>query len=160
VEGWLVTAVVADLGREDHRARAAVQRAIELAELEGFRRPFTLFDRERMSRLLTRAASLAPARSNFVNEILADLLHEADRTDVVLAEPLTDRELMVLEHLPTMSSNAEIAEEMYVSINTVKAHLKSLYRKLEVSSRRGAVHRARELNLFAAGAEAAARRRG
>jgi LuxR family maltose regulon positive regulatory protein len=160
VEGWLVTAVVADLGREDHRARAAAQRAIELAEPEGFRRPFTLFDREQMSRLLTRAASLAPARSNFANEILADLLHEADRTDVVLTEPLTDRELMVLEHLPTMSSNAEIAEEMYVSINTVKAHLKSLYRKLEVSSRRGAVHRARELNLFAASAEAAARRRG
>jgi len=149
VEGWLATAVIADLGREDHRARAAVQRAIALAEPDGFRRPFTLFDRERMSRLLIRAASLAPARSNFANEILADLLQEADRTDVVLAEPLTDRELMVLEHLPTMSSNAEIAEKMYVSVNTVKAHLKALYRKLEVSSRRAAVHRARELNLFA-----------
>jgi hypothetical protein len=49
VEGWLVTAVIADLGREDHRARAAVQRAIALAEPEGFRRPFTLFDREQMS---------------------------------------------------------------------------------------------------------------
>jgi LuxR family maltose regulon positive regulatory protein len=52
-----------------------------------------------------------------------------------------------------MSSNAEIAEEMYVSVNTVKAHLKSLYRKLEVSSRRAAVRRARELNLFARSAE-------
>jgi LuxR family maltose regulon positive regulatory protein len=102
-----------------------------------------------MSRLLIRAASLAAARSGFANDILADLLQEADRTDVLLAEPLTDRELMVLEHLPTMSSNAEIAEKMYVSVNTVKAHLKALYRKLEVSSRRGAVHRARELNLFA-----------
>ena len=60
---------------------------------------------------------------------------------------------MVLEHLPSMSSNAEIAEEMYVSVNTVKAHLKSLYRKLEVSSRRAAVRRARELNLFARSAE-------
>jgi LuxR family maltose regulon positive regulatory protein len=159
VEGWLVTAVIADLGREDHRARAAVQRAIALAEPEGFRRPFTLFDRERMSLLLTRAASLDYARSNFANEILADLLQEADRTDVVLAEPLTDRELMVLEHLPAMSSNAEIAEKMYVSVNTVKAHLKSLYRKLEVSSRRGAVHRARELNLFAVSANAPVARR-
>jgi LuxR family transcriptional regulator, maltose regulon positive regulatory protein len=60
----------------------------------------------------------------------------------------------VLEHLPSMSSNAEIAEEMYVSVNTIKAHLKSLYRKLEVSSRRAAVRRARELNLFARSAEA------
>jgi len=149
VEGWLVTAVVADLSREDHRARAALQRAIALAEPEGFRRPFTLFDRERMSRLLTRAVSLDPARSNFANQILADLSEESGRPGAALAEPLTDRELMVLEHLPAMSSNAEIAEEMYVSVNTVKAHLKSLYRKLEVTSRRGAVHRARELNLFA-----------
>jgi LuxR family maltose regulon positive regulatory protein len=160
VEGWLVTAAIADLRRDDHRARAAVQRAITLAEPEGFRRPFTLFDREQMSRLLTRAVSLDPARSKFANEILADLLQEADQTDVVLAEPLTDRELMVLEHLPAMSSNAEIAEKMYVSVNTVKAHLKSLYRKLEVSSRRGAVYRARELNLFAASANAPTPRRG
>jgi LuxR family transcriptional regulator, maltose regulon positive regulatory protein len=113
-----------------------------------------------MSRLRTRALALDPAGSNFANEILADLSLDADRPGAALAEPLTDRELMVLEHLPAMSSNAEIAEEMYVSINTVKAHLKSLYRKLEVSSRRRAVHRARELNLFAADAEAAARRRG
>jgi LuxR family maltose regulon positive regulatory protein len=149
VEGWLVTAVVADLSREDRRATAAVQRAIALAAPEGFRRPFTLFDRERMSRLLTRALSLDPAGSNFANQMLADLSPQAGRPGAALAEPLTDRELMVLEHLPTMSSNAEIAEEMYVSVNTVKAHLKSLYRKLEVSSRRAAVHRARELNLFA-----------
>jgi LuxR family transcriptional regulator, maltose regulon positive regulatory protein len=58
-----------------------------------------------------------------------------------------------------MSSNAEIAEEMYVSVNTIKAHLKSLYRKLEVSSRRAAVRRARELNLFARSAEAMGRQR-
>ena len=64
-----------------------------------------------------------------------------------------------LEHLPSMSSNAEIAEEMYVSVNTIKAHLKSLYRKLEVSSRRAAVRRARELNLIDRSAEATGRQR-
>ena len=58
-----------------------------------------------------------------------------------------------------MSSNAEIAEEMYVSVNTIKAHLKSLYRKLEVLSRRAAVRRARELYLFARSAEATGRQR-
>ena len=47
-----------------------------------------------------------------------------------------------------MLSNAEIAAEMYVSVNTVKAHLKTLYRKLDVSSRREAVHRARVLHLL------------
>jgi LuxR family transcriptional regulator, maltose regulon positive regulatory protein len=54
----------------------------------------------------------------------------------------------VPEHLPSMLSNAESAAQMFVSINTVKAHLKSLYRKLDVSSRRQAVIRARELDVL------------
>ena len=57
-----------------------------------------------------------------------------------------------------MLTASEIAAELYVSVNTVKAHLKALYRKLEVSSRRGAVHRARELNLFADSAAGRQRR--
>ena len=154
VEAWLVTALAANAARDDHRATAAVQQAIALAEPEGFRRPFTLFGHEPMSRLITRTLTLNPAGTSFANQVLADLSHDTDRTDRGLAEPLTDRELMVLEHLATMSSNAEIAADMYVSVNTIKAHLKSLYRKLEVSSRRAAVHRARELNLFARSAVA------
>ena len=54
-------------------------------------------------------------------------------------ESLTDRELAVLQLLPSMMSNEEIATELFVSVNTVKVHLKSLYRKLGVSSRREAV---------------------
>jgi LuxR family maltose regulon positive regulatory protein len=159
VEAWLVTAFAADAAREDRRATAAVQRAIALADEEGFRRPFTLFDRERMSRLVSRAVTLDPAGPSFANQILADLPHHAGRTDTGLTEPLTSRELMVLEHPSCMSSNAEIAEEMYVSVNTIKAHLKTMYRKLEVSSRRAAVRRARELNLFAQSAETTGRQR-
>ena len=52
---------------------------------------------------------------------------------------LTDRELAVLQLLPSMMSNEQIARELFVSVNTVKVHLKSLYRKLGVSSRREAV---------------------
>lgn len=65
-----------------------------------------------------------------------------------LLEPLTERELAVLRALPSMKSNAEIAADSFVSVNTVKAHLKSLYRKLGVSRRREAVERARELGLM------------
>jgi len=61
---------------------------------------------------------------------------------------LSERELAVLSYLPTMLTTAEIAAELYVSVNTVKTHLKSIYRKLDVPRRRDAVHRARELHLL------------
>ena len=68
-----------------------------------------------------------------------------------LLEPLSERELAVLRFLPTLMSNAEIASEMFVSVNTVKTHLKHIYRKLDVSERRDAVRRGRELHLLSPG---------
>jgi LuxR family maltose regulon positive regulatory protein len=65
-----------------------------------------------------------------------------------LLEPLTEREFAVLGELPTMRSNDEIAAQFFVSVNTVKSHLKHLYRKLDVTNRRAAVRRARELGLI------------
>ena len=74
------------------------------------------------------------------------------RNDVApLLEPLSERELAVLRFLPTMMSNAEIASEMFVSVNTVKTHLKHVYRKLDVADRRDAVRRARRLRLLTPG---------
>jgi LuxR family transcriptional regulator, maltose regulon positive regulatory protein len=64
-----------------------------------------------------------------------------------LSEPITPRELVVLGMLRD-ATNAEIADAMYVSVNTVKTHLKSLYRKLGVSSRDAAVDRAGALGLM------------
>jgi LuxR family maltose regulon positive regulatory protein len=63
-------------------------------------------------------------------------------------EILTERELAVLRQLPTMKSNREIAAEMYFSVNTVKTHLKSVYRKLGVNRRRAAVEEARARSLL------------
>ena len=63
-------------------------------------------------------------------------------------EPLTDQERAVLGFLPTLMSNREIAGAMHLSVNTVKTHVKALYRKLAVDSRRNAVVRARQLELF------------
>jgi ATP/maltotriose-dependent transcriptional regulator MalT len=65
-----------------------------------------------------------------------------------LSEPLTPAERRVLDLLPTHFTDAQMAEQLFVSRNTVKTHVKSLYRKLEVSSRADAVARARDLGLL------------
>jgi LuxR family transcriptional regulator, maltose regulon positive regulatory protein len=62
-------------------------------------------------------------------------------------EGLTPREFDVLSMLPT-ATNLEIAADLYVSVNTVKTHLKSIYRKLGVASRDAAVHQARAAGLI------------
>ena len=66
----------------------------------------------------------------------------------VLVEELTDRELTLLRMLPGSASQREIGAALYLSINTVKGYAKSLYRKLDVSTRQEAVQRAHELHLI------------
>ena len=66
----------------------------------------------------------------------------------LIVEPLTEREQEVLRHVSHMLSTAEVASEMYISANTVKTHLKSIFRKLATSHRGEAVRRARQLELI------------
>jgi LuxR family transcriptional regulator, maltose regulon positive regulatory protein len=66
----------------------------------------------------------------------------------MLIESLTPREHQVLRYLPRPLTNEEIAAEMFVSLNTVKTHLKSVYRKLGATSRSEVVDRARTLDLL------------
>jgi len=63
-------------------------------------------------------------------------------------QPLTTQELAVLMFLPTLRSNSEIAAAMHLSTNTVKSHLKAIYRKFGVERRRDAVVRAHQLELL------------
>jgi LuxR family maltose regulon positive regulatory protein len=66
----------------------------------------------------------------------------------LIVEPLTEREQEVLRHVAHMLSTAEVAGAMYISTNTVKTHLKSIFRKLAAGHRGEAVRRARELELI------------
>jgi LuxR family maltose regulon positive regulatory protein len=65
-----------------------------------------------------------------------------------VTEPLSEREQEVLQHVSGMLSTAEIASELYISVNTVKTHLRSIYRKLAATHRGEAVRRARGLGLI------------
>ena len=64
-----------------------------------------------------------------------------------MLEPLTERELQVLERLAQFLTTDEIAADLYVSANTVKTHIKSLFLKLSVNRRSDAVRRGRRLGL-------------
>jgi LuxR family maltose regulon positive regulatory protein len=61
---------------------------------------------------------------------------------------LTSRELEVLRELPNLSTVEDIAAALFVSVNTVKTHLRSIYRKMGVASRRAAVVEARRVGLL------------
>lgn len=63
-------------------------------------------------------------------------------------EVLSDRELAVLRLLRTSLSQREIGEEMHLSFNTVKTHVKSIFRKLDVTTRQAAVDKAQDLGLL------------
>jgi LuxR family maltose regulon positive regulatory protein len=66
-------------------------------------------------------------------------------------DDLTDRERDVLRLLPSRLTLREIASELYVSQNTLKFHLRAIYRKLGVASRGGAVDSARQMRLLPRG---------
>ena len=141
----------------DHRARAAragpaatsrprrSSRRSRSPPSEGYRRPFVAgFP---LRRLLERHLARPTAYGPLVAELL-DALARGGEAPPGLLEPLSERERAVLRLLPALLSNPEIAAELFVSVNTVKTHIKTIYRKLDVTSRRDAVVRARELRLI------------
>jgi DNA-binding NarL/FixJ family response regulator len=65
-----------------------------------------------------------------------------------IADELSTREREVLRYLPTMLTTSEIAVELHVSVNTIKAHTRSIYRKLGASRRQGAVVRAYQYGIL------------
>jgi LuxR family maltose regulon positive regulatory protein len=145
VEAWLVTAMLADIqGRRGHSIEA-MSRALFFAEPQGIRRPFLVLDRLVVAMLIERHRTFMQDGSQFAAGLLAELEPGRFQTGARrMGTPLSSRELEVLRYLPTVLNAAEIADELHVSVNTVKAHLRSIYSKLDASRRREAVIRARE----------------
>jgi LuxR family maltose regulon positive regulatory protein len=135
---------------------AALQRALSLAEPEGYVRLFA-DEGQPMAELLREAAKRGIA-TDYVGRLLASFAAEgAEKQEAptapspptsALVEPLSERELQVLRLLDTHLSSTQIAEQLYISANTVRYHIKNVYRKLDVHSRSDAVERAEELGLL------------
>ena len=152
-EAWAIDAIARDAIHDEPGALRAIERALDLAEPRGYSNPIVRHGAPVRS-LLRRRIAKGTAHRAFAGELLAMLEQEPaarHSNGDPLLEPLSDRELAVLRFLPTMMSNAEIAGEMFVSVNTVKTHLKHIYRKLDVSERRDAVRRGRDLHLLSPG---------
>ena len=153
VEAMLVEAQVAHGRGHQPVAQAAVRGALELARAQSLVRPFLVLLPGGLGALSTILESLATSGDEFVAALLDALArtgraYDGRREPEPLIEPLTKRELTILAELAAMRSNDEIAAQFYVSVNTVKSHLKNLYRKLTVTNRREAVRRGRDLRLI------------
>jgi LuxR family transcriptional regulator, maltose regulon positive regulatory protein len=152
VERAVLLAVANDENGDPVAASRALETALELVEETGHRWPFVEAGR-RMEGLLRSQIRSGTAHRAVVGELLDAFADRAPARHAVapLLEPLSDREQAILRYLPTTLSNREIAAELFVTTNTVKTHLRSIYRKLDVARRREAVERARDLRLLSGG---------
>ena len=148
-EAETLRAVARDALLDHEAAAAAIERALEAAERHDLRRCL-LGAGPRLLAVLHRHMRGVTAHGALAAELVAVLEGRAAGGAVpqLLVDGLTERELAILRYLPTVMSNREIARQLYVSVNTIKTHLKQVYRKLGVASRRDAIDRARELHLL------------
>lgn len=145
----ILLALVYQSERKTASALSVLERVLALAKSEGYRRIF-IDQGEAMERLLRRAGT-----QGIEPQFVAKLLPEFDQSSAgpgmitqPLIEPLSRRQLEVLNLLADGLSNEEIAEKLVITVGTVKAHTANIYRKLNVNSRLQAVARARELEIL------------
>jgi LuxR family maltose regulon positive regulatory protein len=154
VEALLVRAAEALERGDTAAAKAAAERALRTAAAERLRRPF-LEAPARLHGFLRHHGDLS-ARHSWLDDaepprppVLAQLTPaDPQAGPSVLIEPLTEKEQEVLVHLAELLSTEEIARQMYVSVNTVRTHVRAILRKLAASRRNEAIRRARDLRII------------
>ncbi len=153
LDRWLVDARLGYSRGDQAQGRRSLQRALGLAEPEQFRLPFAM-QAAWIRPVLRSDPHLAEAHRHLLEPGLIDPgrgpaeLPADGQAAPMIVEQLSVREREVLSLLSGMLSTAEVASELYISVNTVKTHLKSIYRKLAATHRGEAVRRARQLELL------------
>jgi LuxR family maltose regulon positive regulatory protein len=152
IETRLLQALAYEGQGDTTEALAALEQALTLAEPEGYVRVF-VDEGPPMAKLLRKAATqgIAP---KYVKKLLSAfepksaVKPEIRNLQSALVEPLSERELEVLHLIAAGLSNQQIAKELFISLNTVKTHVKNINSKLDVRNRTEATARARELGLL------------
>jgi LuxR family maltose regulon positive regulatory protein len=158
LKALVLLAVALDAHGERPRAVEVLDEALALAEPGGFIRIF-VDEGAPMARLLHEALSrgISPG---YLRRLLAAfpatelgqaVPSRAAAAPIGLAEPLSSRELEVLDLIAAGLTNQQIAARLYVSLHTVKSHARNIYAKLGVSSRTQAIAKGRALGLLPAG---------
>jgi LuxR family maltose regulon positive regulatory protein len=163
VDAWL-RAAAGELARgRTESARGALLRALRAAEPERLRRPFVeaipplrrLLRQDRelagqhawLGSALTGNTEARPPRPPGTTVPNRPAPTAVGPRPAPIVEPLTGKETEVLQHLAELASTEEIARKMFVSVNTVKTHIRGVLRKLAASRRNEAVRRARDMGL-------------
>jgi len=155
IEILLLQALAYHIKGDNDRALVSLEKALAITEPEGFIRIF-VDEGPPMARLLYEALSheIAP---DYVQRLLRAFPIEVpekagtpqpSESDSELIEPLSEREIEVLQLIAEGFSNQEISSRLYLSLNTVKAHTRNIYGKLGVNNRTQAGARARALGII------------
>jgi LuxR family maltose regulon positive regulatory protein len=129
------------------QALACLERALSLAEPEGYVRLF-VDEGQAMMKLLRQAAARGIGAAHARKLVAAFATPTRETPTQTLVDPLSERELEVLRLLATNLSSTDIAQELTIAVSTVRSHTKSIYSKLNVHRRLDAVERAKELQLI------------
>jgi LuxR family maltose regulon positive regulatory protein len=150
VQACLLAALAHDQLSDAQATEASIERALELAEPDGLVFPFVVTP---VLELLERHPRARTAHAALLSDILDVLAGSALPVPAgrrpELREELSESELRVLRYLPSNLSAPEIGRELYLSLSTIKTHMRHIYAKLGVHRRTEAVDRARELGLLA-----------
>jgi LuxR family maltose regulon positive regulatory protein len=152
IEIWLLRALIYQVEGKGDDARRAMESALEASAPRGFFRLF--LDEGRILRPLLESAGRLLKSADlaaYVKRLLAAMPDESAKVTAVAptgVENLSERETDVLRLLADGQSYKEVGQNLFLSLNTVQFHVKSIYRKLAVNKRLQAVEKAREMNLI------------
>jgi LuxR family maltose regulon positive regulatory protein len=149
IESLILQALIWQSQAKLDLAFTAFSRALELAEPESYVRTF-IREGAVMEKLLLGAIARGKsvAQASGLLESLRKELEGRPGLGEALAEPLSEREMEVLRLLDTHLTRPEIAHQLFISANTVRSHVRNIYRKLAVNSREAAVQRAKKVSLI------------